>query len=181
MQEWLVAGAVVQGTAVDPSAGDDSSVLLVRNVRSSGRSDWTPPGGVVDRGEDVLAGLAREVREETGLTVVEWADPLYVVVTEAPDMDWRLRVEVHRAAAVEGGLEVGEDPDGIVVEAEFVSHRRGRTLLGTTQPWVREPLLDWWGPGEVGTTAVDPSLGVPEFRFLVRGVFDGSATVERLA
>lgn len=176
----IVESAVAAHVAGAVDAGDDA-LLLVRNVRRSGRSDWTPPGGVVDHGEDVLDGLAREVLEETGLSVVDWAGPAYVVVTEAPDMDWCLRVEVHRAAAVEGALAVGDDPDGIVVEAGFVSRLRGTTLLGTTPPWVREPLLEWWGPGEVGTTCWDERLGVPEFRFRVDGVLDGSADVVRLA
>ena len=76
---------------------------------------------------------------------------------------------------------MGADPDGIVVEAEFVTRLHGSTLLGTTPPWVREPLLEWWGPGVVGTDVVDAVLGVPEFRFRVDGVLDGSAEVVRLA
>ena len=40
-------------------------VLLIR----SPRGDWEFPGGQVELGEDLIAALQREVREETGITV----------------------------------------------------------------------------------------------------------------
>lgn len=43
----------------------EGRVLLVR----SPRRDWEFPGGQVEEGEDLLAGLRREVWEETGLHV----------------------------------------------------------------------------------------------------------------
>jgi ADP-ribose pyrophosphatase YjhB (NUDIX family) len=47
-------------------ADDAGRVLLVKR-REDGR--WEPPGGVLERGETIPAGLKREVREETGLDV----------------------------------------------------------------------------------------------------------------
>lgn len=41
-------------------------VLLVQRVDNG---EWEPPGGVVERDEDILSALAREVREETGYTI----------------------------------------------------------------------------------------------------------------
>jgi len=52
-------------------------VLLVANRRGRGRLDWTPPGGLVDRGESSLEALTREVREESGLIAADWSTLLY--------------------------------------------------------------------------------------------------------
>ena len=57
---------------------------------------------MIDEGEALLDGLAREVVEETGLVVTEWAGPLYEIEAEAPDLGWRLRVEACRALDVRG-------------------------------------------------------------------------------
>ena len=43
----------------------EGRVLMIR----SPRGDWEFPGGQVEEGEDLVAALQREVREETGLTV----------------------------------------------------------------------------------------------------------------
>src|SRR5215471_16338915 len=41
-------------------------VLLVRRADNH---EWEPPGGIVERDEDLLSALAREVREESGYRV----------------------------------------------------------------------------------------------------------------
>ena len=133
MRDWLVGGALIESA---------DGLLLVRNKRRDGSHDWSTPGGVIEEGEDLLDGLAREVEEETGLVVTEWAGPLYEVRIIAPQMGWRLRVEAHRALAFSGDLAL-DDPDGIVVDARFVAaHEHEEHLRGCT-PWVREPLLEW--------------------------------------
>jgi ADP-ribose pyrophosphatase YjhB (NUDIX family) len=50
---------------------DGSQVLL---VRPSYRSGWVPPGGFLDRGEDPVSALERELAEELGLhlTFAPW-------------------------------------------------------------------------------------------------------------
>lgn len=131
--DWVVGGAVVEG---------DGGLLLVQNVRHGGRMDWTPPGGVIDEGEDLLTGLAREVAEETGLVVTEWAGPLYEIVACAPGLGWRLRVEVWAARSFEGELAI-HDPDGIVVDARFVALDELAGLLAGNHPWVVEPLTEY--------------------------------------
>lgn len=135
MHRWLVAGALIEG---------DDGLLLVRNRRRNGLEDWSTPGGVIDPGETVLGGLAREVREETGLVVTEWEGPVYEIQAEAPDLGWTLRVEVHRALAYEGDLVV-DDPDGIVVDARFVQVDECGPLLDGGHRWVGEPLGEWLG------------------------------------
>lgn len=44
---------------------DAGRILLVETARRG----WEPPGGQVERGEDLVAALAREVREESGCEV----------------------------------------------------------------------------------------------------------------
>jgi 8-oxo-dGTP diphosphatase len=117
--------------------------LLVRNVRQGGRSEWTTPGGVIDADDvDLLAGLTREVEEETGLRVRRWEGPVYEVECIAPEMGWTLRVEVHRALEFDGQLRV-EDPDGIVVEARFLAAEECCARLAEGARWVHEPLSEW--------------------------------------
>ena len=141
LHEWTVAGGLIE---------TDEGVLLVRNVRRGGIEDWSTPGGVIDAEDtDLLAGLTREVTEETGLIVREWLGPLYEVRAYAPDMGWRMRCEVHLAVAFEGELKV-DDPDGIVVEARYVPPHQCDEHLLSCAPWVREPLSAWlrerWEP-----------------------------------
>jgi len=141
MREWTVAGGIVEGP---------DGVLLVRNRRRWGTHDWSPPGGVIDDTDpDVVAGLTREVQEETGITVSEWHGPVYEVSAVALDMGWHMRVHVYVARAFAGVLTV-DDPDGIVDDAEFAGAERCAELLADCFRWVREPLGEWmaerWEP-----------------------------------
>ncbi len=134
IREWTVASGLIER---------DGLVLLVRNVRRNGVEDWSTPGGVVDPEDtSLLAGLTREVAEETGIHVSEWVGPVYEVVAEAPDLGWRLRCEVHLAVAYDGDITV-DDPDGIVVEASYYPASDASELLATCPQWVREPLGEW--------------------------------------
>ena len=131
LRHWQVAGGVIVS---------DDSLLLVKNLRRGGAVDWSTPGGVIDPGETPLEGLTREVEEETGLNVVQWRGPLYRVEVIAPDAGFFLKVEAHLAVEVEGRVEV-DDPDGIVIAADFVALTDVAARLDSTQPWVSEPLL----------------------------------------
>jgi 8-oxo-dGTP diphosphatase len=44
-------------------------VLLIRRAREPLKGEWSIPGGLVELGEDLAAGVRRELKEETGLNV----------------------------------------------------------------------------------------------------------------
>ena len=44
-------------------------VLLIRRAREPLKGEWSIPGGLVELGEDLAAGVRRELKEETGLDV----------------------------------------------------------------------------------------------------------------
>ena len=139
--QMTVAGAVME---------QDGHLLLVQNRRRDGAHDWSTPGGVVDPTDSsVLAGLTREVEEETGLIVQAWDGPLYEVTAIALDMGWQMRCEVHRAVEFDGDLRI-EDPDGIVVDAGFFAPTHVDERLADCFRWVRDPLAAWleerWAP-----------------------------------
>ena len=55
--------------AVSAAIYRDGRILLVRRTRDPGRDRFSLPGGVVEAGETLAEAVAREVMEETGLTV----------------------------------------------------------------------------------------------------------------
>ncbi len=166
MHEWTVASALIER---------DGHLLLVRNVRQGGREDWSTPGGVIDADDaTLLEGLAREVNEETGLTVTQWAGLVYEVVAVAPDLGWTMRCEVHLASGFEGDVYV-DDPDGIVVEADFYARDNAATLLADCPAWVREPISEWLRERWDATSDTAPR----RFEYSVTGTRRSDLVVER--
>jgi 8-oxo-dGTP diphosphatase len=155
MRQWVVGGGLILG---------DDGLLLVRNRRRNGEHDWSPPGGVIDEGETLLAGLTREVVEETGVVVARWQGPVYEVEVEAPGLGWHLRVEAHVAVDFAGDVRI-DDPDGIVVDAAFVDPGACDGHLAGCRPWVSEPLEAWlaerWDPAQAAAPR--------RFRYLLDG------------
>jgi len=54
-----VGGVVIRG----------GSVLLIRRGREPLKGRWSIPGGLLELGEELAAGVRRELKEETGLEV----------------------------------------------------------------------------------------------------------------
>ena len=64
----------------------DSRALLVRRATEPLKGEWSVPGGVLELGEKLRDGAAREALEETGLHV-EVGEVLDVVDSIFPDAD----------------------------------------------------------------------------------------------
>jgi ADP-ribose pyrophosphatase YjhB (NUDIX family) len=78
--------------AVSAAIVRDGKILVVRRARPPAHSVYTLPGGVVEVGETLVEAVAREIREETGMTIepVALAGFRETVVRDAQD-----RVERH--------------------------------------------------------------------------------------
>ena len=121
LAEFTVAGALVESP---------DGLLLVRNQRRSGATDWSTPGGVIDATDATLrAGLAREVGEETGPARHRVGGPALRGAPPAVEMGWVMRCEVHRALAFEGEVVV-DDPDRDRGRGVLRGTRRARRVPG---------------------------------------------------
>lgn len=69
---------------------DDGRALVVRRATEPLKGEWSIPGGVLELGETLRAGAAREALEETGLTV-EVGEVLEVFDRIIPDAEGRTR------------------------------------------------------------------------------------------
>ena len=137
-RNWSVVGGIIR---------KDLDILLVANRRRGnshlgkrGGIEWTPPGGVIDRGESPIDALGREVLEETGLKVSTWSELIYGVTVNFLEQNMALEVEVFEAIDWTGSLLIN-DPDGIVEVAEFFSPKISETILRDSPVWVRDPVL----------------------------------------
>jgi 8-oxo-dGTP diphosphatase len=138
----VAAGLVRQG----------DQLLLVRQQGPADlRASWSLPGGVVEPGELLIDALARELREETGLRLLDPGRVLYSVHT-AGGAGSSVAV-VFETAAWQGDV-CCADPDGLVSAAEFVSCAVALERLAAL-PYrnMREPLMAYLR-GEVGAGAL---------------------------
>ena len=119
---------------------------------------WGLPGGLVEPGEELLAGLQREVLEETGLTLFGTPTIAFVIQvlrqTEADIQQW---LACHFACEVAGQISP-HDPDGLVLSALWVEEHTALEYLGTDPQYDGEPLRRWLcaeaAPGTVYTVKV---------------------------
>jgi ADP-ribose pyrophosphatase YjhB (NUDIX family) len=81
-------------------------VLLVERGKPPGEGMWTVPGGKLELSETLAQAVAREVREETGLTVEVGA--LACVVERMGD-DFHYVILDYVARAIGGELVAGDD------------------------------------------------------------------------
>ena len=113
----LAVGAVVV---------DAGRVLLVRRGTEPLKGEWSLPGGALELGEPLADGLAREVREETGLEVepVELIELLDRIHRQDGRVRFHYVIADYLCRVVGGALRAASDADEVrwVERAEWNSH-----------------------------------------------------------
>ncbi len=101
-------------------------VLLVRRGSEPLKGGWTLPGGVLEVGETLAAGVAREVREETGLEVepLELVEVLERIHREGERVRYHYVIADYLCRVTGGALQAASDADAVrwVERAEWNSH-----------------------------------------------------------
>lgn len=111
-------------------------LLLTRLTdRTTHPGAWTLPGGGLDHGEHPEAAVAREVHEETGLTIREMTllgvDSLHLTPAEGSDSDHHAVRILYRASVEDETLPLAHETDGSTDEARWVApaEREGLDLV----------------------------------------------------
>ncbi len=145
-----VDAASKQPLAIRPGVAaillDTAGRLLLHQRRHGG--GWAPPSGAIEPGEDVLAALHREIREETGLCVaVErligvYSAPAYQIVEYAdrPDRGRTQFVTTLFWCRVVSGSFVGSD-EGLAWEW-FALDALPPDLTAYAQVWLADALAN---------------------------------------
>lgn len=129
----LIAAALIR-------QGDD--VLLVQQ-QGQGDSEpyWALPGGVGEPGELPHETMVREIREETGLEILDPGRLLYVKSSVDPSVDSSGTTFVFETDDWRGELRPA-DPDEAILDARFIAVEEALEKLRRL-PWemMREPII----------------------------------------
>jgi 8-oxo-dGTP diphosphatase len=110
VHELSIAAAIVR-------RGDD--VLMVLQAGPGEEPTWSIPGGRVEPAEFVVDALIREVREETGIEVVEPGRIAFLMQLDERQAGYFATIWTWDVAEWRGEIALN-DPDGYVLEAAWV-------------------------------------------------------------
>ena len=157
MRDFQIVAAIVRQA---------ENLLMIRQAGPGEEPFWSIPAGRLEPGEFLPDALARELLEETGLTLVDPGRVAFVAQVDDRYGGWFATVWTWEVAAWEGDVQPA-DPDGLVLEArwmpltEAVDHLARiswqpltvRYLRGELDPgslWLRRVHADgceeWLGP-----------------------------------
>ncbi len=104
----------------------EGRVLLVRRGNEPLKGHWTLPGGLLELGESVVEGVARETREETGLIVepIELVELIDRIHRDSGRVRYHYVIADYLCRVTGGQLRAASDADQVrwVVRAEWNSH-----------------------------------------------------------
>ncbi len=94
---------------------DEGRILLVRRGREPLKGQWSLPGGLLELGESLTAGVAREVLEETGLIVepVELIELLDRIHRENERIRYHYVIADYLCRVTGGTLQAASDADAV--------------------------------------------------------------------
>ena len=105
---------------------DGGRVLLVRRGREPLKGQWSLPGGMLELGESLTAGVAREVLEETGLSVepIELIELLDRIHHEEARVRFHYVIADYLCRVTGGTLQAASDAEAVrwAERAEWNSH-----------------------------------------------------------
>jgi 8-oxo-dGTP diphosphatase len=92
---------------------DRGRVLVVRRGREPLKGRWSLPGGLLEVGEPLTAGVVREISEETSLTVepVELIELLDRIYREGDRVRYHYVIADYLCRVVSGQLKAASDAD----------------------------------------------------------------------
>ena len=119
----------------------DKILLVQQQGPNDPAPSWSLPGGLVEPGELLGEALVREVREETGLEVLQIGPLLYLTQLDDPLKAHQSIAFIFEITTWRGRL-TNNDPDRYILDAHFLSVTDAIEKLQSL-PWrgMREPAI----------------------------------------